>query len=95
VSEKREKLKEIISHTHTHTNTHKHKHKHTIAAKPGMRVLVGEELLVVEAMKMRNILRAQYDGVVKSVKVQMNQSVSVDEILVGKKNSFLNFISNI
>src|SRR5262249_28979894 len=36
-------------------------------AAPGQRVIKGEEILVIEAMKMENALRAPRDGVVRSV----------------------------
>ena len=56
----------------------------SIAVKDGEKVLVGEEICVIEAMKMRNILRAPQDCVVKSIKVAVGQDVTVDQLLVGK-----------
>jgi biotin carboxyl carrier protein len=38
-----------------------------IAVQPGQRVAAGETLLVIEAMKMDNVLRAARDGVVAKV----------------------------
>ena len=38
-----------------------------VKVAPGDTVVKGDELLVVEAMKMENALRAPRDGVVKSV----------------------------
>jgi len=38
-----------------------------IAVQPGQRVAAGEALLVIEAMKMDNVLRAARDGVVDKV----------------------------
>jgi propionyl-CoA carboxylase alpha chain len=48
----------------------------------GQAVKAGEALLVVEAMKMENVLRAEVDGTVKSVKVEAGASVAADELLV-------------
>jgi len=54
----------------------------SVAAKAGKAVKVGESLLVVEAMKMENILRAERDGVIKTVHVAAGASVAADELLV-------------
>jgi propionyl-CoA carboxylase alpha chain len=48
----------------------------------GQAVKAGEPLMVVEAMKMENVLRAEVDGTVKSVKVAAGASVAADELLV-------------
>ncbi|HET8645384.1 MAG TPA: biotin/lipoyl-containing protein, partial [Vicinamibacteria bacterium] len=42
----------------------------------------GEELLVVEAMKMENALRAPRDGTVKSVAAKVGDMVSPGVVLV-------------
>ena len=47
-----------------------------------MQVVLGQELVVVEAMKMQNVLRAPRDGVVKKVNVKPGTAVAVDEVLV-------------
>jgi len=49
---------------------------------PGQAVTKGQELLVVEAMKMENALRAPRDGVVKSVAVRPGDMVSPGIVLV-------------
>jgi len=54
----------------------------SVAVKPGDKIVMGQEIAVVEAMKMQNILRAQRDGVVKDVKIQPGKPVSLDEVLV-------------
>ncbi len=54
----------------------------SIAVKPGQQVRAGEELAVVEAMKMQNILRAQRDGVVKLVHATPGASLAVDQAIV-------------
>lgn len=58
----------------------------SVAVKVGDKVVVGQELLVVEAMKMQNILRADRDSVVSEVRIKEGQSVAVDEILIGYKD---------
>lgn len=54
----------------------------SIAVKPGDKVIIGQELCVVEAMKMQNVLRSERDGIVKQVPVQVGQNVAVEEILI-------------
>jgi len=54
----------------------------SINVKPGDKVIVGQEIAVVEAMKMQNVLRAERDQIVKEVLVKPGSQVSVDEILV-------------
>ena len=49
---------------------------------PGQEVKTGEQVAIVEAMKMQNIIRAERDGVVKAVGAKAGDSVSADEVLV-------------
>jgi len=49
---------------------------------PGQRVTRGEELVVVEAMKMENALRAPADGVVRAVHVSAGDAVAPGRALV-------------
>jgi propionyl-CoA carboxylase alpha chain len=53
-----------------------------IAVVEGQEVKAGETLAVVEAMKMENVLRAERDGVVKSIKAKAGDSLSVDQIIL-------------
>jgi 3-methylcrotonyl-CoA carboxylase alpha subunit len=53
-----------------------------IKAKPGQAVRKGDELLVVEAMKMENALRAPRDGVVKRYLASVGDMVSPGAVLV-------------
>lgn len=53
-----------------------------IKAVPGQAVRKGEELLVVEAMKMENALRAPRDGVVRSLRARVGDMVSPGTVLV-------------
>eukprot|EP00358_Blepharisma_japonicum_P004913 CAMPEP_0202946914 /NCGR_PEP_ID=MMETSP1395-20130829/10390_1 /ASSEMBLY_ACC=CAM_ASM_000871 /TAXON_ID=5961 /ORGANISM="Blepharisma japonicum, Strain Stock R1072" /LENGTH=646 /DNA_ID=CAMNT_0049647805 /DNA_START=60 /DNA_END=2000 /DNA_ORIENTATION=+ len=53
----------------------------SVAVQPGQKVEVGQELCVLEAMKMRNIIRSEKKGVVKVVSCSAGQSVQVDQVL--------------
>jgi len=53
-----------------------------VRVAPGQRVAKGEELLVVEAMKMENALRAPRDGVVRAVHVAAGDMVAPGRALV-------------
>jgi propionyl-CoA carboxylase alpha chain len=48
----------------------------------GKEVKPGEALCVVEAMKMENILRAEREGVVKSIKAKPGDSLAVDAVIM-------------
>ncbi len=54
----------------------------SILVRPGDRVSVGDEVCVVEAMKMEQSIRAHRDGVVKAVHVQPMDPVKADDPLV-------------
>ncbi|WP_411286954.1 acetyl-CoA carboxylase biotin carboxylase subunit [Phenylobacterium sp.] len=54
----------------------------TLDVVPGQQVRAGEAVAVVEAMKMQNIIRAERDGVVKTVGAKAGDSVAADEVLV-------------
>ena len=53
-----------------------------VKAEPGQAVSRGDEILVVEAMKMENAIRAPRDGVVKSVSARVGDMVSPGVVLV-------------
>ncbi len=53
-----------------------------ISVNEGEAVKAGQELVVVEAMKMENALMAEQDGVVKSVNHEEGASLSVDEVII-------------
>ena len=53
-----------------------------VAVAPGDAVSAGQRLLVVEAMKMQNELRAPRDGVVGRVAVGERQTIEVGDLLV-------------
>ncbi|MSO89741.1 MAG: acetyl/propionyl/methylcrotonyl-CoA carboxylase subunit alpha [Rhodospirillaceae bacterium] len=50
-----------------------------VAVKPGQDVKAGEELAVVEAMKMENILRSDRDGRIARIHAQPGASLAVDQ----------------
>ncbi len=53
-----------------------------IAVKPGQEVRAGENLVVIEAMKMQNILKAENDGVVAEVMAKAGDSLAVDQPII-------------
>jgi propionyl-CoA carboxylase alpha chain len=53
-----------------------------LAAKVGDEVKAGEELAVVEAMKMENSLRAPQDVHVKSIMADVGSSLAVDQAIM-------------
>ena len=53
-----------------------------VRVAPGQAVRKGDELLVIEAMKMENALRAPRDGVVRSVAAKVGDTVSPGVVLV-------------
>ena len=54
----------------------------SIDVKPGDFVQAGQELLVMEAMKMQNMIRSETKGVVKSVNIEEGDAVAVDAVLI-------------
>jgi len=53
-----------------------------LAVQEGERVSLGQELAVVEAMKMENVLRAEVEGVVKTICCRPGDSLSVDQVIL-------------
>ena len=53
-----------------------------VKVEAGQAVTRGQELLVVEAMKMENAIRAPRDGVVKSISARVGDMVSPGMVLV-------------
>ncbi len=54
----------------------------SLDVEPGQSVQAGQAVAVVEAMKMQNIIRAEREGVVKTVGPKAGDSVAADEVLV-------------
>jgi len=53
-----------------------------IAVAEGDKVLVGQKLLVLEAMKLENIITAEWAGVVKKILVSEGDAVNHDQKLI-------------
>ncbi|MEQ8424427.1 MAG: biotin/lipoyl-containing protein [Cyclobacteriaceae bacterium] len=53
-----------------------------LKVKEGDVVKAGDQILVLEAMKMENILKSPGDGIVKKVKVQKGNSVEKGQVLI-------------
>jgi propionyl-CoA carboxylase alpha chain len=54
----------------------------SIAVTEGQEVKAGDTLAVVEAMKMENVLRAERDGVVKTITAKPGDSLAVDAVIL-------------
>lgn len=54
----------------------------SIAVSEGQNIKAGQELAVVEAMKMENVMKAEQDGVVSKVHANIGESLTVDQILI-------------
>ena len=54
----------------------------SVAVAGGQQVEAGEELAVIEAMKMENVLRAEQDGEVKTIHASPGDSLTVDQRIV-------------
>ena len=53
-----------------------------VLVKPGQRILRGEGVVVIEAMKMANDVESPWDGVVKAVLVNVGQNVTRGTVVV-------------
>ncbi|PTM13016.1 MAG: acetyl-CoA carboxylase biotin carboxyl carrier protein subunit, partial [Bacteroidetes bacterium] len=53
-----------------------------VMVTPGQEVAKGEGILILEAMKMENVLKAEQAGVVKSVNVSVGDAVEKNNKLV-------------
>ncbi|HEX2529617.1 MAG TPA: biotin/lipoyl-containing protein, partial [Geminicoccus sp.] len=54
----------------------------SVAVEAGQEVKAGQELCVLEAMKMENVLRAERDAVVETIKVKAGDAVAADQVLM-------------
>ena len=54
----------------------------SILVRPGEQVTTGQEVCVVEAMKMEQSIRSHRDGVIKEIKVQPMESVRTNDPLI-------------
>ncbi len=53
-----------------------------VYVKPKARVKVGDKLLILEAMKMKNVITSLLEGTIKAVHVKEGQSVAKQELLI-------------
>ncbi|HET6243751.1 MAG: acetyl-CoA carboxylase biotin carboxyl carrier protein subunit [Bacteroidetes bacterium] len=53
-----------------------------ILVSPGQEVQKGDPVMVLEAMKMENILKSPADGIVKKVNVEQKQAVEKNQVLI-------------
>jgi propionyl-CoA carboxylase alpha chain len=54
----------------------------SIRVKVGERIKPGQELLVLEAMKMENVIYSDHEATIKSISIKEKDSVAVDQILI-------------
>jgi propionyl-CoA carboxylase alpha chain len=54
----------------------------SLAVSEGQEIKTGETLAVIEAMKMENVLRAERDGIIKTIRVKPGDSVAVDAVVM-------------
>lgn len=55
---------------------------HQIVVEEGQNVKKGEPLLILEAMKMENVIKSPADGVVSKVRVKKGQNVEKNQVLI-------------
>ena len=53
-----------------------------LAVAIGDRVLMGQELCTVEAMKMENVLKAEKNSVIKFINKNIGDSLGVDDVIM-------------
>lgn len=53
-----------------------------VYVQEGQQVSEGERLLVLEAMKMRNYIRAPYDATIKKVNVNISDTVDKGQVMI-------------
>lgn len=53
-----------------------------VEVEAGQEIKKGDALLVLEAMKMENVLKAEADGIIKSIKCQVGIAVEKGEVLI-------------
>jgi biotin carboxyl carrier protein len=53
-----------------------------LKVKDGDAVKAGDTLLILEAMKMENIIKAPGDAIVRTVKVRMGEGVEKNQVLI-------------
>lgn len=54
----------------------------SVSVKPGDTVEDGQELCIMEAMKMQNLIKSEKSGKIKAVKIKQGDAVAVDQVLI-------------
>jgi len=54
----------------------------SILVEEGQEIKKGEALLILEAMKMENMIKSPTDGIVTSISIEKDQSVEKNETLI-------------
>lgn len=54
----------------------------SISAKVGDSVSKGDPLLILEAMKMENILKSSGEGIIKAIKISVGEAVEKNQVLI-------------
>ena len=54
----------------------------SVAVAEGQEVKIGEEIAVIEAMKMENVLRAERDGRVAKLLAKPGDSLAADQVIL-------------
>ena len=54
----------------------------SVGVKKGQLVKRGDELVIIEAMKMENILKSEKDCTIEDVFIEEGSNVSTDEVLM-------------
>lgn len=58
----------------------------SITVRPGQPVSTGDELLVIEAMKMDNVIRAAREGIVETIHIAEGHRVAHGELMLEYRN---------
>jgi len=53
-----------------------------IAVEKGQEIAKGDKLLILEAMKMENVIKASGDGIIDAIKVEVGNSVDNGQVLI-------------
>lgn len=54
----------------------------SVSVEVGQTVSDGQELCIIEAMKMQNIIKSSIEGKIKSILIKSGDSVAVDQLLL-------------
>ncbi|MCL4105942.1 UNVERIFIED_CONTAM: hypothetical protein GTU68_012580 [Idotea baltica] len=55
---------------------------HSIAVEPGQEVKKGDALLILEAMKMENIIKSPTDGTIGKIHIEQGNTVDKGQLMV-------------